>query len=152
MALDMSSLDAIDARILTLEKEPAHLKKHRNSLAPFCKLPPELIIRIVRLVQNDSGYVYRSPEQYHLYEAMTYNCKWTRIMLLCRYIRAVVLDARSPWKVVDSRSKPEWIDLCLQRCGNAPLDNMVCCAGDPTQLEVKRDCLLPSKVRVSIVE
>jgi hypothetical protein len=124
MALDMKDLNAIDARILVLEQELAYLKKHRNNLLPLFKLPPELIVRITRIVQSDFDQATWRQQDHHLYDDTEPggDGQWTRIMLLCRHIRNIVVDARALWRTVDFNRRAEWTQLCLERAGDTSLD------------------------------
>ncbi|KAI1786901.1 hypothetical protein LXA43DRAFT_747332 [Ganoderma leucocontextum] len=49
---------------------------------------------------------------------------WTVLMLVCRHWRELALATRELWRTVSptSRSKAEWIDLCLARSAPATLD------------------------------
>jgi hypothetical protein len=49
----MDRLATIDAEILKLEDQIRQLKRRRNTLSHLCRLPTELLIRIVALLQSE---------------------------------------------------------------------------------------------------
>jgi hypothetical protein len=50
----MNSITQVEIRISALEKELAQLRRHRNALTPFGRLPTEIIIRVFKHTQLDT--------------------------------------------------------------------------------------------------
>jgi hypothetical protein len=117
----MNTLYEIDARILVLETELTELRARRNTFAPLCQLPAELIVRILKTVQRPTI----SPEATILqlnWEPS--NLQWCRFIAVCRYIRAVALGETELWSFIDlqdysdkSVSAGLWLDTCIKRAG-----------------------------------
>jgi hypothetical protein len=115
----MDELATIDAEILKLEDQIRQLKRRRNTLSHLCRLPTELLIRIVALLQSEvtkPGFTVFKQHQ------IEYDGRWTRLMLTCSYVRGVLLEARALWSLIDCRLKTKWSNLCLERCGEMPLE------------------------------
>jgi hypothetical protein len=126
----MTAIAAIDAQIARLESHShddfeqgrlLELRKERNALTPFGKVPDEIISHILaEMILQPSWNPYSF---FHL-ESFAINQEWTRAMLLCSRIRSVALATRELWSYIDCSAHPSWIVLCLQRVGNASLTLM----------------------------
>jgi hypothetical protein len=117
----MNTLHEVDARILVLETELTELRTRRNTFAPLCQLPVELIVRILKTVQRPAN----SPDANILqlnWEPS--NLQWCRFTAVCRYIRTVALEETELWSFIDlqdysdkSVSAGLWLDVCIKRAG-----------------------------------
>jgi hypothetical protein len=119
--LVMNTLYEIDARILVLETELTELRARRNTFAPLCQLPVELIIRILKFVQRPAD----SPDA-NIFQLSwePFNPHWCRFTAICHYVRTVALQETELWSFIDlqdyspkSVSADLWIDLCTERAG-----------------------------------
>jgi hypothetical protein len=115
MSMPRTTMEDIDRRIATLERELAELKQHRNALTPICRLPTETLAAILVYVQHGGQDCdVRNPWR-------TYNFEWVRAMLVCRHFRDVALGAAQLWSYVDFGYRhwsPLWIQAFLKhsRC------------------------------------
>jgi hypothetical protein len=120
--LVMNTLHEIDARILVLETELTELRARRNTFAPLCQLPVELIVRILKTVQRPAN----SPDANILqlnWEPS--NLQWCRFTAVCRYIRTVALEETELWSFIDLQDYSDksvsaglrWLDICIERAG-----------------------------------
>jgi hypothetical protein len=96
----------------------AQAKQHNGSTL-LTSLPSELIGHILQLwligppwnpsTDNDKLHVFVNAE-----DAFTIDHTWTRMMLVCSYIRGVALDDPVLWSYIDCAvSTSNWIDICL---------------------------------------
>jgi hypothetical protein len=109
------AISVIDARIATLQRRIDSMRKQRNALTRFCALPPELLVHVI-------SYLQRKPRGDSDPPDSEYDGRWTRMAHVCSSIRTTVLGARSLWALVDCKANTAWVDLCLERAGNTPLD------------------------------
>jgi hypothetical protein len=98
-----------------------------NSSLPLCRLPEELLVYIVKLVQGrlpvegaaDRVLIsafWRTMDQKHI------QClAWRHIMLTCRQVQATMLRNPEVWSLVASCWPERWVDLCVRRSKNFPL-------------------------------
>lgn len=117
----MALLSEVDTRIKTLEKELYGLRSHHNRLIPLCVLPTELLVHIIRMLQfqNDdtASHFTRS--------LGSYDARWTRVMLTCTHIRAISVGTPTLWSFIECHVDRTWERLCLERCGDSPLQLVV---------------------------
>jgi hypothetical protein len=109
----------IDARIRKLQREIRGLATRRNALTGLCRLPPEIIVHIIRLLPVAS----LPPEDNFHYPRTSYDVTWTRMMRVCAHLRNVVLGAGVLWSAVPIKLSPKdaWTKLCLERAGDSPV-------------------------------
>jgi hypothetical protein len=104
----MDDLQAIDNQIASLEAQIVKLKTRRNSLAPLCRLPLELVVRIFKFVQNSNegneNRAYTGSPNVLSCKTSTsgYDIDWNRVTRVCTYLRRIALDARELWAVLYS--------------------------------------------------
>jgi hypothetical protein len=110
----LATFEEIDGRIRALEAELFDLKCRRNALVPICRLPSEIIIKIIGHIQNWS----KDPDE--LFE--NFDRSWLRLTLVCQRFRDVAVQSPTLRSVLDySQDSGSWIDLCVQRSQNAQL-------------------------------
>jgi hypothetical protein len=122
----MDTLEDIDARIAVLREDIRKLCVRRNALSGFCRLPPEITVHILSLLQTvvkpvSSGYSQLDYKKEFYEPKLQYSGKWMRA-LVCTHIRSVALAARSLWGTFKCTPRAEWTDLCLERAGEASLE------------------------------
>ncbi|TFK70779.1 hypothetical protein BDN72DRAFT_939751 [Pluteus cervinus] len=103
--------DKIDEEIVTLSEALRELRAKRNNLAPIARLPPELLLRIFKLVQKDKD------------QRAAYS--WIAITRVSQYWRVVTITAKVLWCDITFNkgdSQRPAIDACLRRSGSLPLD------------------------------
>lgn len=113
------TVDDVDARIAHTD-DPDTLRKpkaQRSALTRLCKLPEELLVQIISLVQTRSLKIdlFR-PEAFQFPDH-----RWSWIMLICTRMRSVAMNAGALWSFANYRAHPAWHYLCLSRRVNAPL-------------------------------
>jgi hypothetical protein len=108
----------LEEKIASLERRLARLKRARNSHIAICRLPPEILVEIFTVAQHpaaDEPYDADRPW-------LTYDPRWSRIMLVCYYFRKLAARTPALWTVLDEHQGSwEWQRLCLVRHGNIPL-------------------------------
>jgi hypothetical protein len=114
-------LNQLDQEIAALERQLSVLKVRRNSLVPFCRLPPEIIARVLYFTQVASPYDGRSIKT----PWIDYSRRWIECTRVCRRLRDVALQTPSLWTFIESDGyeKPgAWEELCATRAKNCLLD------------------------------
>jgi hypothetical protein len=107
------TIDDIDERIRALEAELLELRQRRNSFAPICRLPPEILAAVFGHLQHIGEARGRFSTE------LSVDCAWSRVMLACRHFREVAVQTSTLWSVIDYRQDPqEWMYLCLRRSEN----------------------------------
>jgi hypothetical protein len=112
-------------------------RRHHNAQTPLCRLPVEILARILLLVRGSVALFS------DLYASDAFYCvpfqsgasrpsikatmqEWTGVMLLCSRVREIALATPELWNVIDFTywDKPQsmrWICLYLQRSGRTDL-------------------------------
>jgi hypothetical protein len=107
-----SQLSDVDDKIRVLE-QLLLLKQRRNSLVPICRLPVELLARILAFLQHFE-LVHPHGGADFLFHSNANN--WSQFMLVCAHFRAVAVQTPALWNVYDfARPVSEWRELCLSR-------------------------------------
>jgi hypothetical protein len=115
----METLESLDAQIAMLHEQLAQLKRRRNRLAPICRLPFELLIHILKLIQRP---VDAFRVDYMTYSWEPFDNSWINVAAICAFMREKVMDAVDIWAVVDVHSADnKWLEYCKQRAGDVPL-------------------------------
>jgi hypothetical protein len=85
-----------------------------NSSAPLCRLPPELVVCVLK-------YLQYLPYHINLHSELAgVDIKWRHAMYVCSYIRAVAISAPELWAFVDC-TRMAWAKLSIGRAGNTPI-------------------------------
>jgi hypothetical protein len=101
-------IDTIDQDILSMTLA-------QNALTPLCRLPDELLIYILILVQTRYGYNdYDLPDR-------SLSARWRRVMRVCSRFRVLALHSPELWSFVDCRWPEKWRRLCIERAMDYPL-------------------------------
>ncbi|KAF6762001.1 hypothetical protein DFP72DRAFT_1164866 [Ephemerocybe angulata] len=90
-------------RILQLEREVLSLKNSHNTMAPPCRLPPEILANIFTLVKEDSW-----PRH------------WIMVTFVCQHWRAVAVDCAALWTSLPFINA-DFTSIALSRSKRAPL-------------------------------
>jgi hypothetical protein len=115
----MDTLEFLDAQISSLEIQLAQLKRRRNRLIPICRLPFELLIHILKLIQRPID-AFRV--DYMTYSWEPFHNSWRNLVTICASIREKVMDSVDIWAAVDVHSADiKWLEYCKQRAGDVPL-------------------------------
>jgi hypothetical protein len=122
----MDTAEQIDEKIAMLERKIVRLKTRRNATVPLCRLPTELLVRILLETQNrpseDEMY---SDGALSLYpsDGSYYNPKWIIIVRVCRHIHDVARNARVLWSFFKTTQKHGMIRFGrnIHLAGNIPL-------------------------------
>jgi hypothetical protein len=140
MAESLTSLDreiaSTQLRIADLQEfeQLAQAKAHmrtlwtrRNSLTTICRLPEEILLRMLELLVRsryanlpDTESVFRPAGWAPLPHEQT--TSWTRVMGVCTYMHAVAISCPSLWSYIDlDHRHSAWTQTCLDRAKPAPL-------------------------------
>jgi hypothetical protein len=103
------------------------LKTRKNALTPLLALPDDVLYKILHALVCSDHYSFnyntlgRLPHLPH--RAFTKPSVWMPVMGVCTQLRNLAIESPLLWSYLDfgSRSRAEWIDLCLARCTVAPL-------------------------------
>jgi hypothetical protein len=107
----------LDAEIEEAEHKIMSLKSRRNGLTMLCRVPPEIIVRIIKCIQGrvDSSFPVRVDMTQPL------DTQWRHFMLGCKYLRDVAMENPDVWACVDGAWRKEWIQLCAGRAKESPM-------------------------------
>jgi hypothetical protein len=123
----MDTAEQIDEKIAMLERKIVRLKTRRNATVPLCRLPTELLVRILLETQNrpseDEMYSYGALALHYPSDGSYYNPKWIIIVRVCKHIHDVARNARVLWSFFKTTEKHGMIRFGrhLQLAGNIPL-------------------------------
>jgi hypothetical protein len=103
-------------RMRRLQVELIELKRRKNSLTLFCRLPTELLVEVFKHIQHTHPSTNRSIWDAH-------DPSWARIMLVCHHFRTIAIQTPALWTTVVhyKDNLMEWLELCYQRSAGAPL-------------------------------
>jgi hypothetical protein len=140
------SLAAAEDRILTLEDNMVRLraelfttKKTRNSFAPLCALPIEILRRILLNTQSSTSAQDVKASRLGLHH-FSFNDGWEEVVLTCARIHEVSMSTPELWEHVDLSWTPSRISAYMARAGTI---NMVLeCTQRPWRQKenLARDC------------
>jgi hypothetical protein len=113
----------LDEDIVDLEQqseaisaELMKIKRYRNSFAPLCRMPAEVLELIFGLVQFGRDTRASAPWA-------AYNAKWIVCTQVCHHLRGVALDTPSLWAFISPRPAfGAWETLCIERAGESMLE------------------------------
>jgi hypothetical protein len=122
----MDTAEQIDEKIAMLERKIVRLKTWRNATVPLCRLPTELLVRILLETQNrpsEDEMYSRGALSLYPSDGNYYNRKWIRVVRVCRHIRDIARNARVLWSFFKTTEKHGMIQFgrSLQLAGNIPL-------------------------------
>jgi hypothetical protein len=126
-AQDSKFVHRSDDEVSSLEqtRRLADSNAERNASSPFCRLPPEVLGRILSFAQSPLA---TSAEQMSEPEWTDYNPKWMECINVCRRVRAVALETPRLWSTIpyDPYREPgAFTHLCLSRPQPCKLDVLI---------------------------
>jgi hypothetical protein len=119
----VARLAAAEAEYAALERQYAELYTihsamwaRRNArVSPLCRLPLELVVRILEHVAPfDLPYD-------HPVEWPEECVGWEPAMLVCTHLRAAALSSPALWARITNANRKAWYELCIGRSGATPL-------------------------------
>jgi hypothetical protein len=121
----------LDAHIASLERQLVEVKRCRNALTSLCRLPPELLGRIIVFAQVEfrgSGDELRAQRASPASSDHTpfpflwpsYSDDWRNLIRVCSHLRAVALHTPDLWAYLDSQYSNQWVDVCTERAKHTP--------------------------------
>jgi hypothetical protein len=129
----MESKEEIDVQIAALEHQILELRSRRNATVGLCRLPSELVVRIIKNVyprptegvKNDAPHTRELSPSFVLSrdEIISRVAALTRIMRVCHRLREVALDARELWSLFALKygTDQRRLEAQLELAGGAPL-------------------------------
>lgn len=99
--------DALLARRVSVLADLAEVDRGLNATVPVNQLPDELVVEILAYLVED-GHKQAS-------------CPWRSMMEVCHRWRVIICNTPFFWRQVSVGSKLDWLMVCLERCGTAPL-------------------------------
>ncbi|KAI0710750.1 hypothetical protein C8Q76DRAFT_72069 [Earliella scabrosa] len=116
--LEIVARDALAARHAIAEREMLALRAMRNATLPINRLPNEIFVEIIHMVRR--GRVEsRGPPGEPCYLS---RFNWLPLMHVCRHWWTVTRSMPELWSAIDVHQNMDWLELCLSRSANAPLD------------------------------
>jgi hypothetical protein len=100
--------------------EILRLKKHRNGLVSVGRLPPELIVHVITILQG-RGEEDPLPFSPTWKTMASVDKKWRLFTYASSYLRRVSLDSPKIWSLISAAWSKEWIELCLANARVVPL-------------------------------
>ncbi|KAI0308637.1 hypothetical protein OF83DRAFT_202978, partial [Amylostereum chailletii] len=115
--------NAVDDELAALDAGASHIRFRRNSLAPVCRIPPEILAVIfelyILLFQLDITHVHRDPGSPRT--LANSNIAWVvSLTHVCRHWRNVALGSPTLWNRVDVSTGLEWWTEMVSRSGTVP--------------------------------
>ncbi|KZV73702.1 hypothetical protein PENSPDRAFT_574198, partial [Peniophora sp. CONT] len=112
----MRSLADIDAEIVQARDELIALRRQKNYLSATQRLPPEVLVRILRLADSDKTW-HVAYGDYKVTRPLT----WMGILHVCSRWREICMNFSGYWTSVPTWNI-RWMQLALARSGVAPID------------------------------
>jgi hypothetical protein len=104
--------------IAKIDGELISLKTKRNAVSPLYRMPAEVLIYIMKLVQlsncASNGWFSRLDLPHRDWKRIVPEHEWTRILAVSSHIRAVAVAAPELWPI-------KWREVYIQRRGHYPL-------------------------------
>jgi hypothetical protein len=127
-----------------LREEICALYTRRNAFTPPCRMPPDILLRILELVihveQKEKEESSQGSNDWK--DIAKQHVSWVRILSTCTHIRAVALSFPSLWTNIDLNRKSKWIKMCLARSASVLLS--ICCRGG------SKSAVLPNRKLASL--
>jgi hypothetical protein len=99
-----------------MEHQLRLLKQHRNSLVPVCRLPVELLARIMSLLQHSV-----KPNRDLDFDFIPPVTGWGHVMRVCAHFRAIAVQTPMLWNTHDfTYQSSAWRELSLSRAAGVP--------------------------------
>jgi hypothetical protein len=116
----MSQLELKDApkpdtvELVAVPSELLSERRKANLMTPICRLPDELLVAIIRDLQNKH---HRSKGEHDsdFFDFDDYDSSWVQMTWVCHCIRDLVLNSPELWTRVDSQQSEQWNVLVVSR-------------------------------------
>jgi hypothetical protein len=110
---DCAALERQYAELYTIQST---MRARRNaSVSPLCRLPLELVVRILEHIAP-FDLPYDRPVEW------PEECVgWEPAMLVCTHLRAAALSSPALWARITDANRKTWYELCIRRSGATPL-------------------------------
>jgi hypothetical protein len=126
LSAEMTSdeIQDIEQRIISLEMELVALRKQRNALVPFHRLPAEVVLCIFRFAKESKRDpddllqdIFYSSSKFITPSRDEFDLTWVYLMSTCARLREIALASCELWQSegIQVPGSPQWRDLCLQR-------------------------------------
>ncbi|VDC07027.1 unnamed protein product [Peniophora sp. CBMAI 1063] len=95
------------------------LSERLRRMGTITDLPPELLEHIMKMRVHDSSGAATARSAEAVHRCSPFDYKLTHV---CQRWRCIALACSALWSTIHLSKAPEWIELCLTRCPNGPLD------------------------------
>jgi hypothetical protein len=120
---------AADEDIMALESEIARLqaqtivtKRMRNNLTSLCRLPNEILGRILLYVQSFANSLHKLQNSHHdRVHDFSHSREWQQVLLCCSHIYHVSMSTPRLWTYIDASWPLQRISQLASRSGILPL-------------------------------
>jgi hypothetical protein len=112
-----ASVSDLDAQIVDMECKLLELKSRRNALVPICRMPPEIIVWIIKTIQGRQ----EDDKDAKTFSARALDTEWRQFTLACSYIRRVAINNPEVWACIDGSWMKKWIEASVEHSKEAPL-------------------------------
>ncbi|KAG8958321.1 hypothetical protein FRC03_009255 [Tulasnella sp. 419] len=122
----IEALSAVFSQVI--QKHIATLRRRRNQLLPFYRLPPEILVQIITpLVNLNSGdeYLTSFSQQSDVAEVGEHHSTITSLSRVSSYWRNTIVSCPQLWTRIDATHNTRCVEVMLQRSKNVPLDIMI---------------------------
>jgi hypothetical protein len=111
--------------IAKIDRELIPLKSKRNAVSPLYRMPAEILIYIIKLVQLNkcasNGWFSKLDSPHRDWKRIVPEHEWTRILAVSSHIRAVAVAAPELWAYFCSSWPLKWREVYIQRSRNSSL-------------------------------
>jgi hypothetical protein len=110
-------------QVSELQTRLRRLQARGNALVPFCRLPTEILVRIMDMLAAPTSDAPQTPAcgEDKKDGKRSGLAGWTHVMGTCTRMRSLVLNTPRLWAEVDLTRNSEWIKLCMERSASCPL-------------------------------
>jgi hypothetical protein len=110
-------------QVSDLQTRLRRLQARGNALVPFCRLPIEILVRIMDILAAPTSDAPQTPadKEEKTEEKGGGLAGWTHVMGTCTRMRSLVLNTPRLWAEVDLTRNAEWVKLCMERSASCPL-------------------------------
>jgi hypothetical protein len=128
---NLTTLTPFSERRVFQPMDPMTRMKNTNESSSMLRLPLEILVRIITLVQRSQAFI-PWPDAYPRTRPPLifptgalgydiYDVEWHNVMLVCSHIRVIALHSPALWSYIDTRWPRTKIDLCVSRALPHPL-------------------------------
>jgi hypothetical protein len=125
VSLDVQ-IELIETEIARLRAQARELRVRRNALAPFARLPAEVVHYILDIVMQKTlleqdPYATWSRSNPEVWYAPQERIGWIDILGVCTFLRDLAIAYPALWSYIDLTRKYLWVDTCAERARDHPL-------------------------------